>query len=157
MRRCCRWGRRAPRAVADTAADLQAAAGGRMDLASLGAAARGLAAALDDAAPGLARLAEGDGRDTAAANRLLMRLSRVLVPLLFTGGDRFAHDLAVGIPPLAGLQPVRNLPGMDAAADLTKFSLAALGRERNRAQHALDVASELAAELGTRVPQGEIR
>jgi hypothetical protein len=148
---------RAARAVADTAAELQAAAGGRMDLASLVAAARGLAAALDDAAPGLARLAEGDGRDTAAANRLLMRLSRVLVPLLFTGGDRFAHDLAVGIPPLAGLQPVRNLPGMDAAADLTKFSLAALGRERNRAQHALDVASELAVELGTRVPQGEIR
>ena len=148
---------RAARAVADTAAELHAAAGGRMDLASLVAAARGLAAALDAAGPGLARLAEGDGRDTVAANRLLMRLSRVLVPLLFTGGDRFAHDLAVGIPPLAGLQPVRDLPGMDAAANLTKFSLAALGRERNRAQHALDVASELAAELGTRVPQGEIR
>ncbi len=47
--------------------------------------------------------------------------------------------------------------GPDAAADLTKFSLAALGRERNRAHHALDVASELAAELGTRVQQGEIR
>ena len=40
---------------------------------------------------------------------------------------------------------------------LTKFSLAALGRERNRAHHALDVASDLAAELGRRVPQGEIR
>jgi hypothetical protein len=79
------------------------------------------------------------------------------VPLLFTRGDRFTHDLAVGIPPLAGLQRARELPGMDAAADLTKFSLAALGRERNRAHHALDVAAELAAELGRRVPQGEIR
>ncbi len=148
---------RAARAVADTAAELHAAAGGRMDLSPLVAAARSLAAALDAATPGLARLAAGDGGDPAAANRLLMRLSRVLVPLLFTGGDRFAHDLAVGIPPLAGLQRARELPGMDAAADLTKFSLAARGRERNRAHHALDVASELAAELGTRVPQGEIR
>jgi hypothetical protein len=128
-----------------------------MDLSPLVNAAHALATALDAAAPGLARLAAGDGGDTAAANRLLMRLSRVLVPMLFTGGDRFAHDLAVGIPPLAGLQRARELPGMDAAADLTKFSLAALGRERNRAHHALDVASELAAELGTRVQQGEIR
>jgi len=148
---------RAARAVADTAAELHAAAGGRVDLSPLVDTARGLAAALDAAAPGLARLAAGGDGDTAAANRLLMRLSRVLVPLLFTGGDRFAHDLAVGIPPLTGLQGARALPGMDAAADLTKFSLAALGRERNRAHHALDVASELAAELGARVPQGEIR
>jgi hypothetical protein len=128
-----------------------------MDLSPLVDAARALATALDAAAPGLARLAAGDGGDTAAANRLLMRLSRVLVPLLFTGGDRFSHDLAVGIPPLAGLQRARELPGMDATADLTKFSLAALGRERNRAHHALDVASDLAAELGSLVPQGEIR
>ena len=148
---------RAARAVADTAAELHTAAGGRMDLSPLADAARGLAVSLDAAAPGLARLAAGDGPETAPVNRLLMRLSRTLVPLLFTGGDRFTHDLAVGIPPLAGLQRARELPGMDAAADLTKFSLAALGRERNRAHHALDVASDLAAELGTRVPQGEIR
>lgn len=148
---------RAARAVADAADELHAAAGGRMDLAPVVETARGLAATLDAAAPGLARLAAGDGGDVAAVNRLLMRLSRALVPLLFTGGDRFAHDLAVAVPPLAGLQGVRALPGMDAAADLTKFSLAALGRERNRAHHALDVASELADELADRVPQGEIR
>jgi N-acetylated-alpha-linked acidic dipeptidase len=148
---------RAARAVADAAEEIHAAAGGRMDLAPVVETARGLAATLDAAAPGLARLAAGDGGDVAGINRLLMRLSRALVPLLFTGGDRFAHDLAVGVPPLAGLQGARALPGMDAAADLTKFSLAALGRERNRAHHALDVASELADELAHRVPQGEIR
>jgi hypothetical protein len=147
---------RAARAVADTAADLHAAAAGRMDLSPLVAAARRLAGTLEAAAPGLARLAEGGG-DAAGANRLLMRLSRVLVPLLFTGGDRFTHDLAVGIPPLAGLQPARALPGRDAAADPTKFALAALTRERNRAHHALDVAAELADELRGRVSQGEIR
>ncbi|HEY7435763.1 MAG TPA: M28 family peptidase [Methylomirabilota bacterium] len=148
---------RAARAVADTALELHTAARGRVDLSPLVAAARGLAAALDAVAPGLARLAAGEAGDTAAANRLLMRLSRALVPLLFTGGDRFAHDLALSVPPLASLQRARELPGMAAADDLTKFSLAALGRERNRAHHALDVASELAAELGARVPQGEIR
>jgi hypothetical protein len=148
---------RAARAVADTALELHTAARGRVDLSPLVAAARGLAAALDAAAPGLARLAAGEAGDTAAANRVLMRLSRVLVPLLFTGGDRFTHDLAVGIPPLAGLQPARALPGRDAAADPTKFALAALTRERNRAHHALDVAAELADELRGRVSQGEIR
>ena len=146
---------RAARAVADTAAALHTEAGGRMDLSPLVEAARALAGALDAAAPGLARLAGGG--DPAPANRLLTRLSRVLVPLLFTGGDRFAHDLAVGIPPLAGLQRARELPGLDPSADHSKFALAALTRERNRAHHALDVAAELAAELRDRVSQGETR
>ena len=44
-----------------------------------------------------------------AINRGLMRLSRVLVPLAYTSGDRFTHDLAVPIPPLAGLQRAREL------------------------------------------------
>ncbi|HVQ75701.1 MAG TPA: hypothetical protein VMT79_09210, partial [Candidatus Binatia bacterium] len=84
----------------------------------------------------------------AAANRRLMRLSRALVPLLYTTGDRFAHDLAVGVPPLAGLDRARGLAGMDPASDLFKFSLTALVREENRVLHALDEATALATELG---------
>src|SRR5258705_3337620 len=104
-----------------------------MDLVSLVDAARGLAASLDAAAPGLARLAAGHGGDAARANRLLMRLSRLLVPLLFTRGDRFAHDPAVRIPPLAGPQRGPGLPRPDAPAHPTQVSPAALRRQRQPA------------------------
>jgi hypothetical protein len=140
---------RAARAVADTAAALAAAAGGRFDLSPVVEAARDLAAALDARAGYLAGLAAGATPGAvASANRRLMRLSRALVPLLYTTGDRFAHDLAVGVPPLAGLERARGLAGMDPASDLFKFSLAALVREENRVLHALDEATALASELG---------
>src|SRR6185436_19799771 len=82
-----------------------------------------------------------------ALNRGLMRLSRVLVPLAYTTGDRFTHDLALPIPPLAGLQRARELAGLDPHADAYKFTVAALVRERNRALHALDSAASIADEL----------
>ena len=76
-----------------------------------------------------------------------MRLSRVLVPLAYTSGDRFTHDLAVPIPPLAGLQRARELARLDPDSDEYKFARAALVRERNRAVHALDSAASVADEL----------
>jgi hypothetical protein len=162
---------RAARALAATVDELQTAAGGRVDLAPAAEAARrlveraeALGAALDrlvageagpaageaarraaveaDRAPGgLAR--GGASRAAEAANRALMRLSRVLVPLAYTAGDRFRHDLALPIPPLAGLQPARELPALDPASDAFKFASAALVRERNRAVHALDEAAQV--------------
>ena len=45
------------------------------------------------------------------------RLSRVLIPLFYTTGDRFHHDLAIPVPPLAGLQRARGLSGLDPASD----------------------------------------
>jgi hypothetical protein len=138
---------RAARAVADVAAELHAAAAGRFDLAEVVAAGRGLAADLDRRAARLAGLAPAS-REAAAVDRTLMRLSRVLVPLLYTTGDRFAHDLAIGIPPLAGLQGARGLAAADPASDAARFAVAALVRERNRVLHALDAAAELAATLG---------
>jgi hypothetical protein len=143
---------RAARAVADSAAELHAAAAGRFDLSPVVQAARDLARALADQEPRLAALG-APGAAAAAADRTLMRLSRVLVPLLYTGGDRFDHDLAVGIPPLAGLDPARRLTALDAGADATRFQIAALVRERNRVLHALDRATELAEEL-SHVPGG---
>jgi hypothetical protein len=82
-------------------------------------------------------------------NHTLMRLSRALIPLLYTTGDRFAHDLAVGIPPLAGLQPARGLVALDPASDASRFAVAALVRERNRVLHTLDEAAELVRELAS--------
>src|SRR5438270_717878 len=80
-------------------------------------------------------------------NRGLMRLSRVLVPLAYTSGDRFTHDLALPLPPLAGLQRARELTALDPDTDAFKFARAALVRERNRAVHAFDTAASAADDL----------
>src|SRR5262249_56758449 len=61
-----------------------------------------------------------------AINRGLMRLSRVLVPLGYTSGDRFTHDLALPIAPLAGLQRARELAKLDPDSHDYKFARAAL-------------------------------
>src|SRR5256884_9431601 len=82
-----------------------------------------------------------------AVTRGLMRLSRILVPLAYTSGDRFVHDLALPLLPLAGLQRARELAALDADSDAFKFARAALVRERNRAVHALDAAASVADEL----------
>jgi hypothetical protein len=71
----------------------------------------------------------------------------VLIPLAYTSGDRFTHDLALPIPPLAGLQRARELAALDPDSDIFKFARAALVRERNRAVHALDSAGSVADEL----------
>ena len=137
---------RAAAAVAESAAALHQAAGGRVDLSAVAESARVLERVLGVPGESLARAA-AEGRAAAEQNRALMRLSRVLIPLLYTTGDRFAHDLAVGIPPLAGLARARELAALDPASDLFRFTVTALVRERNRVLHALDEASGLAREL----------
>ena len=77
-----------------------------------------------------------------AANRSMVALSRALIPLFYTTGDRFHHDLALPVAPLAGLQGARQLARLDPASDDTRFTLAALVRERNRVVHALEEAAE---------------
>jgi hypothetical protein len=88
----------------------------------------------------------GDGSPAAApveaANRAMVALSRTLVPLFYTTGDRFHHDLAVPVPPLAGLQMARELSRLEPTSDRARFAVAALVRERNRVVHALTEASE---------------
>jgi Peptidase family M28 len=123
---------------------LQAAAGARFDLTPALEAARTLRERLARVATAVAAAPESRAE---AINRALMRLSRVLVPLAYTTGDRFTHDLALPIPPLAGLQRARELPALDPDSDAFKFARAALVRERNRAVHALDSAVTVADEL----------
>jgi len=65
-------------------------------------------------------------------------------------GDRFRHDLALPVPPLSGLQPARELAGLDPASDVFKFTAAALVRERNRVLDALDEATDVIDDLLTR-------
>jgi len=123
---------------------LQAAAGARFDLSPALDAARELVERLARVAAALAQALDARGD---AVNRGLMRLSRVLVPLAYTRGDRFTHDLALPLPPLAGLQAARELARLDPDGDAFKFARAALVRERNRAVHALASAITVAEDL----------
>jgi len=127
---------------------LQASAGAGFDLTPALDAARALGERLDHVAAMLARV-DAKAARLDAINRGLMRLSRVLVPLAYTSGDPFTHDLALPLPPLAGLQPARRLGALDPESDAFKFARAALVRERNRAVHALDTAASVADELSS--------
>jgi hypothetical protein len=135
---------RAARSVVTELEALQAAAGPRFDLAPALDAARGLVGRLERVA---AAVAEAPAPRAEAINGALMRLSRILVPLAYTSGDRFTHDLALPIPPLAGLQRARELAALDPDGDAFKFARAALVRERNRVVHALDSAAAVAEDL----------
>ena len=136
--------RRAARAVVAELEALQGAAGAHFDLAAALETARRLGERLEHAS---ARLARADTSRQDAVNRALMRLSRILVPLTYTTGDRFTHDLALPTPPLAGLQRARELAALDPSSDAYKFTRVALRRELNRVVHALDSALSVVDEL----------
>lgn len=130
------------RALLETVEDL-GRAGSRWDAAPALDAARRLVARAGAFVQAVNAVAAGEGAEPAridAANRAMVALSRVLVPLFYTTGDRFHHDLALPVPPLAGLQPARELSGLDPASDRFRFTVAALVRERNRVVHALEEA-----------------
>ena len=136
--------RRTARSVLTELEALQAAAGARFDLTPALDAARALAQRLEGVAAALDRV---EPARVEGVNRGLLRLSRILVPLTYTSGDRFAHDLALPLAPLAGLQRARELATLDPGGDAFKFARVALVRERNRVVHALDSALSVTDDL----------
>lgn len=136
---------RLARALLTTCRELAALAGDGVDLGPATAAARLLVERTDVLAAALDTLASARPAPKGAevANRALMRLSRVLIPLAYTTGDRFAHDLALPVPPLAGLQGARELPALDRRSDAFKLVAASLVREQNRVVHALEAAATI--------------
>ena len=136
--------RRTARSVLTELEALQAAAGARFDLTPALDTARALAERLERVAAALDRV---EPARVEGVNRGLLRLSRILVPLTYTSGDRFAHDLALPLAPLAGLQRARELATLDPGGDAFKFARVALVRECNRVVHALDSALSVTDDL----------
>ena len=109
-----------------TLARYQAAAGDAFDFSP----AEAEVAALDAA---LARLHDGvaSGRVAAgAANHVMLRLARILIPLNYSREARFRHDPALPVPPLPMVAAAAELPSMPAAK--RGFALTSLLRGRNR-------------------------
>ena len=102
----------------------------------------GSATALRDNA---ARLATADA-DAARINRALMRMSRALVPINYTSGDRFAHDPALALPAWPTLRPLRELAAAVPGSDAARFLAVGAVRARNRIAHALREANAVAED-----------
>jgi len=135
---------------------LQDKAGGHLDLTpATEAAGRFLAAAA--ALRGAA--AEARGPAVRAVNDALMRLSRILNPVIYSTSGRFHHDpaewspimRATGQHTLAALQKAGGLPALAGQPEYG-FLQAQLVRERNRLVTALREAARLAGDTVAKLP-----
>ena len=73
----------------------------------------------------------------ASINRALMAVSRALVPVDYTTGDRFMPDPATPQPAWPPLDAMRRLGSLDPVSDPWKFATVSAMRARNRLAHAL--------------------
>lgn len=79
--------------------------------------------------------------DATAADRAFRAVSRALVPMDYTRGDRFDHDPALGQGPYPVLDPLRRLAKSPAGSDIRHFRLVAARRACNRLGFALAEAN----------------
>jgi hypothetical protein len=73
----------------------------------------------------------------ASINRALIAVSRALVPVDYTTGDRFMPDPATPQPPWPSLDAMRRRGSLDPVSDPGKFATVSAMRARNRMAHAL--------------------
>ncbi|WP_331376155.1 M28 family peptidase [Sinorhizobium chiapasense] len=126
---------------------LQERLGERMDVASLLARLDALEAAAQ-AVNRMASHAEGDA--ARGINRALMRASRLLVPLNYTSGNRFAHDSALPHPAWPSLEGLRELARLPHGSPDLPFYAVHARQSRNLVAHALHEAhAALAAVMET--------
>lgn len=82
-----------------------------------------------------------DDAEVDRVNKALVAVSRALVPMDYTTGDRFSHDPALGQAPYPVLDPVRRLAAAEAGSDHARFLVVAATRACNRLAFALDQAN----------------
>jgi peptidase M28-like protein len=123
---------------------LQATLGDRFDISECVAEA----GRLEAAARRFTREAQTSARDRAKAadaNRALMRLGRILIPVLYTRAGRFDHDPATTIPEVPPLAEAGRLAEVDPESDEAKALVVAARRGRNRLLQALREAQAVIA------------
>lgn len=91
--------------------------------------------------------AEGKSEFVQRINSCLQDLSRVLVPLDYTYGDRFSHDPALRQMPIPALADVHKLVGLDPDSAEFKFLASRLIRARNRVAVGLRDAIKIADQF----------
>jgi hypothetical protein len=122
------------RQLARTLDERAQAAGSQLDLAPVQARVR----ELEERAARFGEVVTAVAADrSAAAAECLRRVSRAIVPVDHTSGDRFAHDPALAQGPLPALAGIDRLGSLDPAGDDARFLISRLVRECNRVSVAL--------------------
>jgi hypothetical protein len=108
---------------------------------------RGVIARVEHLAAGARALKEqaagSDALDNELANAALMKLSRCLVPLDYTSGDRFGHDPALPQTAFPVLDPLRLLVRMREGSEGASFAAVGAVRARNRIRGAIEEAIQI--------------
>ncbi|MBA3331501.1 MAG: aminopeptidase, partial [Actinobacteria bacterium] len=91
----------------------------------------------------MARMRDTHGADPVRTSECLRRLSRVLVPVTYTRGDRFGHDPALAQPALPALAGASRLALLPPGSDDHRFLASRLVREANRIAWALREAIDI--------------
>jgi hypothetical protein len=73
-----------------------------------------------------------DPTQTASVNRTLLKVARILNPVLYQEGTPFAHDPALSSRCLPSLAPALKLKALDPRSDAHKFAVAGLKRRLNQ-------------------------
>jgi len=89
--------------------------------------------------------------DVACFNQVVMALGRALVPLNYSTGNRYNHDLALPYPPIPALQLIDELVGLEHGSDAENHLLVALQRNLNYVCDTLRQATQL---VSARCEQG---
>jgi hypothetical protein len=84
---------------------------------------------------------------TRAANRLMLRVTRLLNPVLYQDLPGHLHDPALGSRSLPSLKAALTLGRLDPASDACRFAVAGLARRVNAVKIQLAEASELIEEF----------
>jgi hypothetical protein len=84
-----------------------------------------------------------DRGKTGAANRLFLRIARILNPVLYQACAPFEHDPALGSRALPGLTPALKLKSLDPQSDAFKFGVVGVKRRMNGVRHQLREAARL--------------
>jgi hypothetical protein len=117
---------------------------GRLPLSDLVAAAKDL----KKKAKAFAGLKLKGGRGKLdAIDAASMAVSRALLPLDYTEGNRFIHDAALPQPPWPALRKLRDLANAKQGSDEERFLAVAARRARNRLAHHMQLALQ-ALETG---------
>jgi hypothetical protein len=117
---------------------MQEAVGDRFDLSLLA----GRTKTLERLAGELVSYADGaDGAIAQSINACLMSVSRALVPIDYSLGDRFGQDPALAQNAYPSLDPVRRLGAGEPSSDEAEFLNVAMMRARNRVGVALREAN----------------
>jgi hypothetical protein len=120
--------------IRETIESYQRAAGDRFDLSAVIARAREVEAAATRFDAWLDQTSAGPDAERLApdANRRAMAIDRALVTINFTANGPFDQDLALPIPAVPLLEPVRRLASLDPATNEARFLATELTRGRNK-------------------------